>query len=159
MHDTGSRLATLDRDLSELLALLTTNGVEFLVVGGHAVAFHGYPRFTQDLDLFVGSDEGNAQRIVRALHEFGFGGLGLSASDFQVDDRTVQIGVSPNRVDILTRLYGVDFKSAWSHRVETLAGQTHVSVISLDDLMANKRATGREQDLADLAVLEKLRAR
>ena len=118
----------LDKDLRELLALFNTTGVEFLVVGGHAVAFHGRPRLTDDLDLFVRPDLTNGERIVQALQQFGFGSFELTPADFLADDRVIQLGRAPNRVDLLTRLYGVDFSDAW----------------------------GRTQDLADVEFLERL---
>src|SRR5450432_2818865 len=107
----------LDKDLRELLALFHSNDVEFLVVGGHAVAFHGRPRLTEDLDLFVRPDAANGERIMQALRDFGFGSLGLSPADFAADDRVIQLGRAPNRVDLLTKLYGVEFSDAWSRRI------------------------------------------
>ena len=107
----------LDKDLLELLALFREEGVEFLVVGGHAVAFHGRPRLTEDLYLFVRSDIDNGRRIVAALQRFGFASVGLTADDFIAADRVIQLGRAPNRVDLLTRLYGIDFSEAWSRRV------------------------------------------
>ncbi len=146
----------LDEDLRELLACLTAHHVEYLVVGGHAVAFHGYPRFTEDLDLYVRADPQNASRILAALAAFGFGQVGLTANDFTADDRVIQLGRAPNRVDLLTRLWGVDFAEAWSRRVEGEIDRMPVAVLSRTDLIRNKRATGRPQDLADAAALEAL---
>ena len=144
----------LDKDLRELLASFHSRGVEFLVVGGHAVAFHGRPRLTEDLDLYVRPDVANGERIVAALKEFGFGALGLTPSDFEADDRVIQLGRVPNRVDLLTRLYGVEFPDAWGRRVRAELDGTEVWMISREDLIRNKRATGRPQDLADAAYLE-----
>lgn len=146
----------LDKDLRELLALFRSKGVDFLVVGGHAVAYHGYPRLTKDLDLFVRPDAANGQRIVEALAEFGFGSLDLSAADFAADDRVIQLGRAPNRVDLLTRLYGVEFPDAWSRRVRANLDDEAVWIIGREDLIRNKRATGRTQDLADAEFLERL---
>ncbi len=114
----------VDADLRELLALLTDHRVEYLVVGGHAVAFHGYPRFTAALDLFVRPEPDNALRIIAALEAFGFGSLGLTIDDFVADDRVVQLGRAPNRVDLLTRLWGVEFDAAWSRRVTLVTWAT-----------------------------------
>jgi hypothetical protein len=100
-------LVILDADLRALLALLTEHRVEYLVVGGHAVAFHGYPRFTEDLDLYVRAEPGNAERVIAALEAFGFASLGLTIADFVADDRVIQLGRAPNRVDFLTRLRGL----------------------------------------------------
>lgn len=146
----------LDEDLRELLALLIARRVDFLVAGGHAVAFHGYPRFTEDLDLFVRATPENGARILAALEAFGFGGLGLTVDDFTADDRVIQLGRAPNRVDLLTHLWGVDFDEAWSRRVEASLDSIPVAMLGRADLMRNKRATGRPQDLADVAALEAL---
>lgn len=146
----------LDADLRELLALFNTHRVEFLVVGGHAVAFHGYPRFTEDLDLYVRPVADNATRILTALDAFGFGELGLVRDDFIADDRVIQLGRAPNRIDLLTRLWGVDFQDAWSRRVAGTLDEIPVSMLSREDLIRNKRATARPQDLADAAALEAL---
>lgn len=146
----------LDPDLRELLALFAANGVDFIVVGGHAVAFHGYPRFTEDLDLFVRPEPDNAARIMAALTAFGFGSTGLVAEDFLADDRVIQLGHAPNRVDILTRLWGVEFDDAWSRRVQGELDQMPISLISKSDLIRYKRATARPQDLADAAALDAL---
>lgn len=146
----------LDKDLHELLGLLLAKGVEFLVVGGHAVAFHGYPRLTDDLDLFVRPGLANGKRIVEALHEFGFGELDIGPDDFIADDRVIQLGRAPNRVDLLTNLYGVGFAEAWEHRVIAQLDATEVWMIGRDDLIRNKRATGRTRDLADAEFLEQL---
>jgi hypothetical protein len=147
----------LDKDLRELLALFRSKGVEFLVVGGHAVAYHGHPRLTEDLDLFVRPDAANGERIIAALREFGFGSLELSPADFEADDRVIQLGRAPNRVDLLTRLYGVEFSDAWSRRVGAHLDNEPVWIIDREDLIRNKRATGRTQDLADAEFLERLR--
>ena len=146
----------LDADLRALLALLTEHRVEYLVVGGHAVAFHGYPRFTEDLDLYLRPEPDNASRVIAALETFGFASLGLTAADFVADDRVVQLGRAPNRVDLLTRLWGVDFDDAWSRRVGGKLGDVAVWILSRPDLIRNKRATGRPQDLADAVALEAL---
>jgi len=146
----------VDADLRELLALLTDHRVEYLVVEGHAVAFHGYPRFTAALDLFVRPEPDNALRIIAALEAFGFGSLGLTIDDFVADDRVVQLGRAPNRVDLLTRLWGVEFDAAWSRRVTGHLGDVPVWILARTDLIDNKRATARPQDLADAAALEAL---
>ena len=149
-------MVILDKDLRELLALFRETGVEFLVVGGHAVAFHGRPRLTDDLDLFVRPDLENGKRIVQALERFGFGSLEIVPADFQADDRVIQLGRAPNRVDLLTKLYGVDFAGAWSRRVSARIDDSQVWLISREDLIRNKRETGRTQDLADAEFLEQL---
>ena len=146
----------LDKELRELLALFNSTGVEFLVVGGHAVAFHGRPRLTDDLDLFVRPDLENGERIVQALQTFGFGSLDVTPADFVADDRVIQLGRAPNRIDLLTRLHGVDFSEAWARRVAAHLDDAPVWIISREDLIRNKRETGRTQDLADAEFLEQL---
>jgi hypothetical protein len=146
----------LDADLRELLALLTEHDVEFLVVGGHAVAFHGYPRFTEALDLYVRAEPENASRILAALRDFGFGDVGLDVSDFVADDRVIQLGRAPNRLNLLTRLWDVEFEQAWTRRVRGEIDRVPVFILSRQDLIRNKRATARAQDLADADALEAL---
>lgn len=143
----------LGPDFSEFIGSLTGKGVRYLLVGGYAVGFHGHPRYTKDMDVWIGRDEGNAARMVEALEDFGFGSLGLEADDFLAPDRIIQLGYAPNRIDILTTLPGVEFETCYESRVEARLGELAVSIISLADLKQNKRASGRYQDLADLEML------
>ena len=143
----------LSRDLSELLKCLLARDVRFLVIGGHAVSFHGYPRFTKDLDIWVERDPSNASRIVEALRDFGFDFEGLCPEMFLQESRMTQIGREPNRVDILHTIKGVDFADCHSRRCHAIIGGTPIPLISKDDLIANKRATGRPQDIADASEL------
>ena len=147
----------LHDDLRELLESFLSRGVEFLVVGDHAVAFHGHPRLTQDTDLFVRPTLENGRRIVEALAAFGFGSVGLTAEDFTVPDRMIQLGRVPNRIDLLTGIFGVTFDEAWSTRVEGDLGGVRVPLIGREALIKNKRATGRPMDLADADWLESQR--
>lgn len=119
-------------------------------VGGHAVAFHGKPRFTKDLAFFVESSAENAARLIQALTDFGFVGLGLEAADFMSADKVVQLGVAPNRVDLVTSIDGVTFDEAWNGRAAGHYGSQPASYLGKAELMRNKRAVGRPQDLADL---------
>jgi len=147
----------LSSDLCEFIRLLAKEGVEYLIVGAWAVAFHGRPRYTGDLDLFVRRDAANADRLTRVLEQFGFGSVGLSRGDFLKEDFVVQLGVEPNRLDLLTGISGVTFEEAWRTRV---AGTLHglpVWFINRDLLIQNKRASGRDQDLADIRLLEETR--
>ena len=146
----------LHNDLRELLALFTSNHVDFIVVGGHAVAFHGHPRFTEDIDCFVRPTVENGGRIVDALRAFGFGSIDISATDFIAADRMIQLGRAPNRVDLLTRLYAIEFEDAWATKVEGKMDDVPVWFIDRDLLLRNKRATGRPQDLADADFIERL---
>lgn len=143
----------LDHDLSEFIECCVARDVRFLVVGGYAVAAHGHPRYTKDLDVWVWIDTRNAQRLLLALTDFGFGSLGLSEADFTEPGMIVQLGHPPKRIDLLTSLDGVEFAECWASRVEFDIDGTPVPFIDLDSLVVNKRATGRLQDLADAEAL------
>lgn len=145
----------LQKDLREFVELLLSRGVEFVVIGGHAVAFHGYPRLTDDLDLLVRPTKDNAQRVVDALAAFGFGDVGLGVDDFIAPDQVIQLGRVPNRIDLLTHVYGVTMEEVWETRVEVDLDGLKVWFIGKDALIRNKKATGRKQDLADAEKLER----
>ena len=140
-------------DFKELLALFNAHNVEYIVVGGYALAFHGSPRFTADLDIYVKPDRDNAHRILEALAEFGFKSVDLSLDDFQDPDRVIQLGVPPIRIDILTAITGVSWEEAYSGKVEGKYGDMTVHYIGRKQFIENKRATGRTRDLADLEAL------
>jgi len=140
----------LDRDFREFIELFTANDVRFLIVGGYAVAAHGLPRYTGDLDAWVWVDGENAARIVRSLEAFGFSNLGLTEEDFNQPDRVVQLGYPPYRIDILTSIEGVEFDGAWERRVVVPLDGVDVPFIGRDDLLKNKRVAGRPQDIADV---------
>jgi hypothetical protein len=144
----------LNRDFREFIQSLNDNHVLYLVVGGYAVAVHGHPRYTKDLDVWIAMTPENAARCVAALGQFGFGSLGLQPSDFQVPDQIVQLGYPPNRIDVLVSLPGVDFAECYPSRLEVDVEGTRVNFIDLDNLKKNKRATGRHQDLADVENLQ-----
>ena len=144
----------MNRDFRELLECFARHDVRFLVVGGWALAAHGIPRLTKDLDLWIWPEAGNAQRTLAALDEFGFGGLGLTTQDFQTVDTVVQLGYPPNRVDILTTPTGVVFEPCWRGRLEVDLDGIVVPFIGVEGLIANKRATARPQDLVDVQSLE-----
>lgn len=140
-------------DFRELLGLFNAHSVEYMVVGGYALAFHGTPRFTGDLDLFVRTTAQNARRILAALDDFGFGSLNLRAEDFSAQDRVVELGVPPVRVDIITSLSGVSWEECWAGRQPGAYGDVAVAFIGRSQFIANKRAMGRQKDLADLEAL------
>jgi hypothetical protein len=144
----------LDQDFKEFIALLNEHEVRYLIVGGYAVAVHGHPRYTKDLDVWILTETGNAERLLLALEEFGFGSLGLTQGDFVTRDQVIQLGYPPNRIDILTSLEGVSFEDCYDSRATVELEGLLVPFISLDDLRKNKRALGRHQDLADLENLE-----
>ncbi|MDQ7825429.1 MAG: hypothetical protein RDV48_21690 [Candidatus Eremiobacteraeota bacterium] len=136
-----------------MLELFNSEKVDYLIVGGYALAFHGAPRFTGDLDLYVRPDRENAGRILRALECFGFGSLGLTADDFIEPERVVQLGLPPVRIDILTSLTGVSWNDAWLHRANGAYGGVPVFFIGKTQLVINKKALSRHRDLADIEAL------
>jgi len=144
----------LSNDLTDFLKICKSNDVEFLVIGGWAVAQHGYIRATKDLDVFVNANPKNAVKIVKALEEFGFGALGLKQSDFSTPGENILLGRVPNRIDILTVIDGVTFEEAWPSRVHGVINEIAVDFIGLNELLKNKTASGRQQDLLDRAKLE-----
>lgn len=145
----------MPKDLKDLLRAFNESGVRYLVVGGYAFGVHAEPRATKDLDLLIRSDEQNSAAIHRALTKYGAPLNGISPRDF-MDGSTFQIGQPPARVDILQRIDGLTFDEAWQNRIEGLIdGEVKINVISKDDLIRNKLASGREQDLLDA---KKLRA-
>jgi len=139
----------LNQDFKEFIQSLNDNQVRYLVVGGYAVAFHGNPRYTKDLDIWIALSPDNASHIVEALNLFGLKSLGLTATDFLEPDTIIQLGYPPNRIDLLTTLSGVDFDSCYTARVQVEIDDTSVNFIDLENLLINKRSTGRTQDLAD----------
>lgn len=141
-------------DFSALFACFAAHRVRYLVVGGHAVAFHAKPRFTKDIDVWLETTADNARRVLTALDEFGFGTVGLSEEDFTTPGMVIQLGVAPNRIDLLTAIDGVEFAEAWEGRVEGAFGDQRVSYLGRRELVRNKTASGRAQDLADLEALE-----
>lgn len=146
----------LPSDFADLLLALLECDVQFLLVGGYAVAHHGHARATKDIDVWVRPGEDNADRVIRALREFGapLVSLGVTRTDFVTAGQTVQIGVAPLRIDILTSIAGVEFTHAWTERQHfDLAGR-QIPVIGRTQLLVNKRAAGRPQDLLDVAALE-----
>jgi len=140
----------LDKDFKEFVELFIAHDVQFLIVGGYALAAHGLPRATGDLDAWVWANEDNAKRIIEALDEFGFGEVGVTISDFERADSVVQLGFPPYRIDILTSVDGVSFEAAWANRVIVDIDQMKVPFIGRADLIANKTAAGRPQDIADV---------
>jgi hypothetical protein len=140
----------VQQDFRDLLALFNKHKVDYIIVGAYALGFHGAPRYTGDLDVFVRPDPVNAGSIMQALHEFGFGSVGLTAADFEERGKVVQLGFPPVRVDIITSITGVSWEQARLGRVKGLFGDLTVHYIGRDDFIANKRALGRKKDMADL---------
>ena len=144
----------MNRDFAEMLNALSAEHVEFLVVGAYAVAGHGLPRATGDIDLWVRPSAENAARLWKALERFGAPRSRLTPESFLQPDIVYQIGLPPNRIDLLTGFYGVEFAEAWTDRVACVVDGVSFPMISRHHLVANKRATGLPQDLADVARLE-----
>ena len=143
-------IPTIPSDFAEFLRLLTAHGAEYLVVGGYAVSFHGYPRATVDLDIWVRNSPSNADKLAKALREFGFDVPELSPDLFLTRNRVVRMGVPPLRIEIMTSVSGVDFDSAYRDRVTVTVSDVAVSFIGLKHLKENKLAAGRHKDLNDL---------
>jgi len=140
----------VQQDFRDLLALFNKHKVDYIIVGAYALGFHGAPRYTGDLDVLVRPEPVNASSIMQALHEFGFGSVGLTAADFEEGGKVVQLGFPPVRVDIITSITGVPWEQARLGRVKGLFGDLTVHYIGRDDFIANKRALGRKKDMADL---------
>jgi len=143
----------VQQDFRDLLALFNAHNVDYIIVGAHALAYHGAPRYTGDMDLLVRPDPENAQRILQALNEFGFGSLGLVAEDFATPGRVIQLGVAPVRVDIVTAITGVTWEDAAAGQVQGKYGNVPVRFIGRKEFILNKQALGRKKDLADLEAL------
>ncbi len=144
----------LNKDYRDMLQCLLEENVRFLLVGAYALAVHGFPRATKDIDFFVWATPENAANLVGALARFGAPLDGISESDFSTPGIVFQIGNSPRRIDILTNISGIEFEQAYANRKNVFLEGLEIPVISLADLIANKRATGRTQDLADVEKLE-----
>lgn len=144
----------LNQDFKEFIKSLNDNEVRYLVVGGYAVALHGYPRYTKDMDVWVEMNAENASKIVKALDQFGFGSLNIKASDFTQPDQMLQLGHPPRRIDILTTIPGVEFSECYPVHLTVNVEGVSVNFIDLENLKKNMKATSRHQDLADLENLE-----
>lgn len=151
----------LNPDFSDVLHALVSEGVSFLIIGAHALAVHGVPRATGDLDLWVRPDPENARRVWRALVRFGapLEAMQIDPADFARPGIVYQIGLPPRRIDVLTEISGLDFDEAWPSRVIQTVGEIDVPFLGREALLKNKRASGRTKDLADLEALDPLSAR
>ncbi len=145
----------LHHDLREFVGLLNAHRVEYLVVGAFCLALHGRPRFTGDLDIFIASTKRNADRMLAALRAFGFGKIGLRRGDFLKTGQVIQLGVAPHRIDLLTGLDGVNFRSEWRRRQRTRLDGIPCWFLSRAGLIRNKLATGRPQDIVDVGSLRR----
>ena len=147
----------MNEDFLDMLRALSAAQARFLVVGAHALAGHGFPRATGDLDIWVEASAANAERIWRALAEFGapVAGLGVREQDFIVPGTVVQIGLPPRRIDLMTSITAVEFADAWASRLDIAVADVVVPVLGRESLLANKRALARPQDLADVDALSR----
>lgn len=146
----------MTEDWSDALGALLSAGARFIVVGAHAMAVHGVPRATQDLDVWIEATEDNAARVWEALVRFGapLQDLGITSADFLKPGTVIQLGLPPNRIDILTEISGVhEFATAWESRVEHVVSGRRIPFLGRSALVTNKRATGRLKDLADIEAL------
>ncbi len=142
------------KDYKELFELLNSEKVKYLIVGAYALAFHGQPRYTGDIDIFIDAKKRNALKLINVIKRFGFDQIGITEQDFLKPDRIVQLGYPPLRIDIMTSIDGVSFERAWRHRIRGEFGKQNVWYISKKDLILNKRSTGRAQDKLDLSMIE-----
>jgi len=143
----------MNRDFLEFLKLLNTHNVKYIIVGAYVRAFYGRPRYTGDIDIFIEPVESNASCMLHVLDDFGFGSLGLKAEDFTTPHQTIQLGQEPRRIDILTGISGVDFKTAWNNRQVAELDGVKVAFLGKEEYIINKKATGRTKDLADIEEL------
>lgn len=144
----------LSQDFKEFFRSLNAHKVRYLVVGGFAVALHGHPRYTKDIDVWIDCSTANAKRMVRAMADFGFASLGLQAADFQEFGQVIQLGIAPNRIDILMSLKAVNFRRCYRQRVTVDFDGIAVNFIDVESLKINKLSTGRSQDQADVENLD-----
>ncbi len=143
----------LNKDFREFIELLNKNDVMYLIVGGYALAFHGHPRYTKDIDIWILIDKKNAECIVQVLKDFGFASLGLIPDDFLLPEYIIQLGNPPNRIDLLTSIDGVNFLECFQSKLVADIEGLKINFINIENLKKNKRASGRHQDLADLEKL------
>jgi hypothetical protein len=147
----------VEKDYEELLELFNKNKVRYCIVGAYALALHAKPRYTKDMDILVEADAENAHKIVKSLTSFGFKNIRLRSEDFLEQGRIIQLGYEPLRVDIMTSIDGCSFREVWKHKRLSRYGDQKVFFIGKKELIKNKKASGREQDKADLEVLLKTR--
>ena len=149
----------LNNDYRDMIECLLKAGVDFMLVGGYAVALHGWPRTTFDIDFWIMANPENAKAVVQAIRAFGAPLMDLTEADFHKPGMVFQIGAAPQRIDIISAIDGLDYAEAVGRAVKMNVDGLDIKVISLDDLIVNKRASGRPKDIADALALEKLKAR
>jgi predicted nucleotidyltransferase len=147
----------LDKDFKEFIELLNAHDVQYLVIGEYAVNFHGYPRYTKNIDFWLWMTDENIEKLLQVIKSFGFGSLGLDKNDFSDADNIIQLGYEPYRIDLLMDVNGVDFQECYNRRIDGEIETVKVKFLSIDDLIVAKKNAGKLQDLADAEQLEKLR--
>jgi len=149
----------IEKDYEDLLRLFNKYKVKYCLVGAYALAFHARPRYTKDMDIFVLPDDKNAEKVVRALDDFGFGGMGIKKDDLNRAGKIIQLGYEPVRIDIITSLTGCDPEDVWRGREIGNYGREKIYFIGRQELLRNKKATGRFSDLSDLELLKKSKSK
>ncbi len=147
----------LQKDFEEFIRLLNKNGIKYLIVGGYAFAYHAYPRFTQDIDIFIQITKINIKKIIDVFKQFGFEEINISEEDIAKKDKIVQLGYPPNRIDIITSISGVSFNNAWKNKVKAKFGKEEIFIISLDDYIKNKKASNRKKDNFDIDEINRIK--
>jgi hypothetical protein len=147
----------VEKDYEEFLSLLNKHNVKYCIIGAFAVAFYAKPRYTKDIDILVEPSNDNAQKVMKALGEFGFGKIAVSIEDLMQEGNILQLGYEPLRIDLLNKLEGFQFQDIWRNRVTGVYGSEKVNIIGLDDLIRNKKMSDRPSDKIDIELLEKNR--
>jgi predicted nucleotidyltransferase len=138
------------QDFKEFIALLNKSKIEYLIVGGYAVGLHGYPRYTGDIDIWIKTNEANSEKMVKILNEFGFNSYDIKKEDFLKLDNVIQLGYPPYRIDLMMLIDGVTFDECYANRIKKEIDEIEIDFIGYDDLIKNKRASGREKDINDI---------
>jgi len=144
-----------EKDYEEFLGLLNKNSVRYAIVGAFALALYSKPRYTKDLDILIEPEEENTKKLINVLHEFGFKEINIKKEDLTRKNQILQLGYEPLRIDILTSIAGCSFQEVWNNKFKEKYGKTLVNFIGKKELMKNKKAIGRKQDIADLELLRK----
>jgi hypothetical protein len=145
----------IEKDFKEFIGSLNNNNVRYLIIGSFALSYYAEPRYTKDIDILVDATPSNADRLMKAIHEFGFTDIELSNRDFLEPEQVIQLGVAPLRIDLLTSLKGIPFADAWERKTAGQYGDIPAYYISKQDLIDQKKLVGRKQDLADIEKLTK----
>lgn len=146
-----------EKDFIDFIELLNQHGVKYMVIGAHALAYHGRPRHTGDLDVWIKPSNENASRMMAVLNDFGFGSLGITEPDFLKENYVTQLGYPPLRIDLLNTISGVGFDEAYENKVDAEVDGLRVSFINVNEFIKNKEATGRNKDLGDIASLKNIK--